>query len=150
MIHNACFRLPLTCVWWFVARCCRGVLGGTPEEEHRTLQGVAAIVATGAVAPVVGVSLPLERAAESHVEVLDHDMTGGGALGKVVLLPFPWSADTQALRERNDIERRMGGPRNVNRTASQALKAERAAANGDEDGATGPHSGDSTNIMREL
>ena len=66
----------------------RGVLGGTPLEEQQVFQGVKSAIASRAFEPVVGVGLMLDKAAEAHREVLDHKHTGGGAMGKVVLLPF--------------------------------------------------------------
>lgn len=58
-------------------------LWGIPADEvARAHQGIGAGLATGALAPVVGVELPLSEAARAHVMVMEP-----GAKGKIVLIP---------------------------------------------------------------
>ena len=57
-----------------------GVGAANPETERRIADGVATLVAGGQIAPIIGASFPLERAADALVLI-----DSRGALGKVVL-----------------------------------------------------------------
>jgi NADPH2:quinone reductase len=58
------------------------LFNASPEELAECYAGVAQGLASGALSPVVGVELPLARAAEAHEAVMR-----SGARGKIALLP---------------------------------------------------------------
>ena len=69
-----------------------GVLGGTAEEKAQGYAAVNALLARGALSPVVGPTFTLDQAPAAHVEVIEHK---AGSAGKIVLLP--WGAEAAGL-----------------------------------------------------
>eukprot|EP00049_Salpingoeca_infusionum_P011036 m.190452 g.190452 ORF g.190452 m.190452 type:complete len:222 (+) comp14818_c0_seq1:1343-2008(+) len=62
-----------------------GVMRGTPVEAEQAFAYIDAGFALGTLTPVVGVRMPLSKAPDAHVEVIEHKQ---GSKGKIVC-PHP-------------------------------------------------------------
>ena len=70
-----------------------GVLGGRPEEHAQSYAHINAMLANGAIVPVVGPRFELAEAPAAQTEVMEHAQ---GSHGKVVILPFGAEAAAQS------------------------------------------------------